>query len=352
MAAKPTLLYVTPVLPALTGNGLAMRAGIVLEALARHYRVTLRVVPRYGSPDERLDPRLAARCSPEPGRLRRRRGYDVAHFFRLAVTDEPARAERRQVDLDEVDSVTHRSLAALHRANGADGSARLLEGMADHFEALERAVLARGDRVYVASAAERSSLSQLAPADVRVLPNAVRLAAPLPARAPSEPFTLLFVGTLGYAANEDAARTLCDEVLPRVGGPVRAVVVGSGGSPALAKLGARPDVELAGQVRDVTPFYEQADAVVVPLRAGGGTRIKILEAFAYGRPVVSTPTGCAGLDVRDGGHLLVGETAEELAEHCRRLIQDPELARALADAASRLVRRSHTIDAVAAALDP
>ena len=85
------------------------------------------------------------------------------------------------------------------------------------------------------------------------------------------------------------------------------------------------------------PFYEQADAAVVPLRAGGGTRIKLLEAFAHGVPVVSTSVGAEGLDVEAGRHLLIADDPAGLADACRRLMEEPGLADRLRAEALRLV---------------
>jgi glycosyltransferase involved in cell wall biosynthesis len=84
-------------------------------------------------------------------------------------------------------------------------------------------------------------------------------------------------------------------------------------------------VRIVGQVPDTTPYWEHARAFVVPLRVGGGTRLKILEALARGVPVVSTSLGCEGLDLRDGEDLLVADSLEEFAAAVSRLLEDDEL---------------------------
>jgi glycosyltransferase involved in cell wall biosynthesis len=101
----------------------------------------------------------------------------------------------------------------------------------------------------------------------------------------------------------------------------------------------------------VEPWYHRADAVVAPLRAGSGTRIKILEAMSYRRPVVSTPAGIEGLAARDGEHLLVGDTAEAFACQCVRLMEVPSLGERLSRDAFDLCVARYTSTAVAAALD-
>ncbi len=103
---------------------------------------------------------------------------------------------------------------------------------------------------------------------------------------------LLFVGTLGYFPNADAARFLCRDIVPalrRLSG--HAIVVdlaGAGDTTGLRDIAQMPEVTLLGYVEDLAPLYAAADIAVAPLRAGGGTRIKILEAFAHGVPVVAT----------------------------------------------------------------
>ena len=99
---------------------------------------------------------------------------------------------------------------------------------------------------------------------------------------------------------------------------------------------------MTGQVPDVLPYFETADVFVVPLLHGGGTRLKILEAFAMGCPVVSTSKGAEGLAAVDGEHLLIAETAEALAESIERCLSDPGLAGRLAAAGRRLVGEEYS----------
>ena len=106
-------------------------------------------------------------------------------------------------------------------------------------------------------------------------------------------------------------------------------------------------IHVTGTVDDVGPYYERAQVAVVPLRAGGGSRLKILEAFALGRPVVSTTLGAEGLDVVDGEHLLLADTAAAFAEAVIRLLEDPELSARIAGAARALVEERYDWDTVA-----
>jgi glycosyltransferase involved in cell wall biosynthesis len=115
----------------------------------------------------------------------------------------------------------------------------------------------------------------------------------------------------------------------------------------LADLTNCAGVRLTGRVPEVGPYYATADVVVVPLRQGAGTRIKVLEAFAHERPVVATPAAVAGIAVRDGATVLLGDDPPTLARHAAALLGDPARAREMVDAASTLVRDHYVLDVVA-----
>ncbi len=150
--------------------------------------------------------------------------------------------------------------------------------------------------------------------------------------------TILFQGSLHYGPNIDAVDWLIDDVAPHLweqlpGAQIR--LVGTT-SPGVEDRHRPPAVVVAGRVPDIEPELARADIAVVPLRIGSGTRLKILESFAHRIPVVSTTVGADGLDVEDGVHLLLADRPEEFARACRRLTEDPALARRLIDAAEHL----------------
>jgi polysaccharide biosynthesis protein PslH len=101
-------------------------------------------------------------------------------------------------------------------------------------------------------------------------------------------------------------------------------------------------VTVIGAVPDVADYYRAADAVIIPLRAGGGTRIKLLEAFSYRRSVVSTALGAEGIEVRHGIHLFIADTPGDFAQQCLRLMQTPALGVELAGQAFEFVRYNHS----------
>jgi glycosyltransferase involved in cell wall biosynthesis len=215
-------------------------------------------------------------------------------------------------------------------------------------------VLAHFDRVYTSSQVERDSLPAVNDgAGVAVLPNVAPSVTPVPPPPGGGPFTMLFVGTLASPVNEDAVLAFCRDVWPRLRGqdrPMQLIVVGAGTTPRVRSLAGTGGVTVVGAVPDVTPWYARAHAVVVPLRAGGGTRLKVLEAMAHGRAVVATSTGVLGLDVLHDGHVLIGDGPVEFAAHCLRLAGDAALASRLTEASLGFVRRRHSSEALVAAL--
>jgi len=365
---KPSLLYVCPVIPAVTGNGLAMRAGMVLEALADSCRVSLLLVPMFGAVDAKMSEHFRRKCEhvvtvpfhtdtqrriQEAGAAYSGSSFDIIHVFRLVTvpfarpyfTNAEGRA-RRYLDLDDIESKTHRRIAALCRITGNTALAESEEAESRRAAFLEGAAVRMFDRIYVCSETDRNELSERSRADVVVLRNVVRLPETVPPPNSARPFRFLFLGTLGYYPNADAVRYFCREVLPLI--PQSATdfvvdIVGEGRCEGLQEL-ASDVVHLVGPVPEVRPWYERCYALIVPIRAAGGTRIKILEAFSYGRPVITTSVGVEGLDAISGTHLLVADTPEDFAAACLRLMSDRSLAEMLVENARELLHRSYTSD--------
>jgi len=162
---------------------------------------------------------------------------------------------------------------------------------------------------------------------------------------------LVFTGSMDWMPNEDGILWFAEQVMPllrqRVAG-VRLSVVGRSPTARLKALADQhADIVVTGRVPDVRPWLTRATASVVPLRVGGGTRLKIYEAMAMECPVVSTTIGAEGLPLKPGEHLLVADDPEGLAEACASLLLDPSRARGLALAAARYVRERFGWDRVA-----
>ncbi|HZW98859.1 MAG TPA: glycosyltransferase [Trueperaceae bacterium] len=196
------------------------------------------------------------------------------------------------------------------------------------------------------SAPDRDALLALNPrVTVAVVPNGVDVAglAQLPAASPVQPARLLFIGNLGYGPNIDAVAWLTRDIVPRIqqrGYDVEVDVIGVGATDEVRRL-ASDSVRVLGSVPDVRPSYEAAAVSLVPLRAGGGTRLKILEAMALGRPVVTTSIGCEGLEVEHGKHVLVADDTETFATSTIELLTNAGLRNRLVHAARELVERRY-----------
>jgi polysaccharide biosynthesis protein PslH len=154
-------------------------------------------------------------------------------------------------------------------------------------------------------------------------------------------FDLVFTGAMDWLPNIDGARFFVREVLPliRAKRPGCTLVL-AGRSPVAELLGFAaedPLITVTGTVPDIRPYLWDASVSIVPLRIGGGTRLKIYEAMAAGLPVVSTPVGAEGLDVEHGVHIRLNADAVSFAESCLDLLEDRELARKQAAAALELV---------------
>jgi glycosyltransferase involved in cell wall biosynthesis len=410
-SARPELLFLAPVMPALAGGGLAMRAGVTLRSLAMRFCVRVLVIPVAGDPYERpsrfardqaeeiavlnlrgrLDPhyelieRLAAEDEREAARLtyprpklcrfstratqyavRDRfdfRALAAVHVMRLYLVPYAAAflsggdAGRPflVLDQDDDDALTHQRIADLEERRGRVKLARWARAEAAKYRELERTALPQFDRVLVCSERDRALAGDKVSLDrVAVVPNAVaRVGAVAPCRAPSRAAWIVFVGTLGYPPNVDAAHFLCETILPLVRERVlraRVALIGRGAPRDVRRLSRLPGVRFVGEVRSLETHYERASVVAVPLRAGGGTRIKILEAFAHRRPVVSTSLGAEGLDVVADRHLLIADTAGDFARACIRLMEERPLAQKITEDAAALCADRYSLDAAAHSL--
>lgn len=186
--------------------------------------------------------------------------------------------------------------------------------------------------------------------------NGVDLDAFVPApEAPGEAQELLFLGSLDWYPNLDAVEYLIAEILPfiRASHPeVRLRIVGRRCPPELAKRIAQcPGVDLVGEVADVRPHLARAAVVLVPLRVGGGSRIKILEALAVGKAVVSTTIGAEGLAAAHGVHLLLADSPEEFAQRTMEVLKSPEQRACLGRQGRKLVEERYSWDYAAEALE-
>lgn len=255
----------------------------------------------------------------------------------------------RLVDTHNIDSLLMDRYAATDRSLARRVYARLT---ARKLRALEASVFATSDLVWVCSDEEVPIVRERAlGARVRVAPNGVVTSrfAPLPG-ATAVPDRLLFFGRLDYYPNVDGLAHFVDDVLPLVQQQrpgVELVVVGSGDRAQADAIAARnPAVRVLGRVPEVLPELAAASVVVVPLRAGGGTRLKIVEALSAGRPVVSTSVGAEGIQVTSGDELLLADTPAAFADGVVALLADPARAERLGAAGRRLMIERYDWDSI------
>lgn len=204
---------------------------------------------------------------------------------------------------------------------------------------LERHVTAASNLVTAVSEADADAFRAMSQTSVVVRPNGVDVASYrfVDHRVPG-PGRLLITGDFSYQPNIDAARWLMNDILPRLRATRPLVTLQLVGRHAPAE--PWPDgMTAAADVPQIQPWFDESDLFIVPLRAGGGTRIKIVEALAKGLPCVTTSVGCEGLPVQDGVHLLVANTTDDLVAATLRLLDDLPLRARLAGNGRRLVEQ-------------
>jgi glycosyltransferase involved in cell wall biosynthesis len=215
----------------------------------------------------------------------------------------------------------------------------------------ETALARHAAAVVAVSVDEAALVRRMAPATpVVVAPNGVDP----DGFAPTPPGdAVLFVGLLSYAPNRDAMTWFAREVLPHLGpGGPEVLVAGRDPGPELTALAAgAPRLRLLGFVPDLAPLYARAGVFVNPMRGGGGTRLKMLEAMAAGKAVVSTTIGAEGLALTPGRDVVVADRAEEFAAAVRALLADPGGAARLGRAARALVEARYRWETCLAPLE-
>jgi polysaccharide biosynthesis protein PslH len=191
------------------------------------------------------------------------------------------------------------------------------------------------------SEADRKLLASLAPrATVRATPTGVDTDYFAPREGKGGEAGIAFVGSMDWYPNEDAALHLMESILPEVRRElpgIEATIVGRNPSDRVRAAAAAAGVRVTGTVDDVRPYIADAAVLVVPLRAAGGTRLKIYEALAMGKAVVSTSVGAEGLPLEAGRHYLQADDPQAFAAAVVSLLRDPERRAALGEAGRRLV---------------
>lgn len=222
----------------------------------------------------------------------------------------------------------------------------------------ERAVCRAATQVVAVSEADARALRRLVPGlQPAVVPNGVDVDffRPDPAREThDQPVTLVFTGKMDFRPNVDAMLWFCDQILPRIWAArpdAQLIIVGREPHERVRALGERPNITVTGYVDDIRPFVAGAQVFVVPLRMGGGTRLKVLQAMAMGKAIVSTTIGAEGIAGHPGEHLLLADTPAEFATAVLTLLRDAERRRTLGHRARHLVEREYAWNAIVPRMD-
>jgi glycosyltransferase involved in cell wall biosynthesis len=253
---------------------------------------------------------------------------------------------------DAIRSPVNMPVSSLGFALNSVGLRRPLLRLANaRFQRREMGLARRFDRVLCFSAADREIF------DKHRIAAAV---VPLPMDASPEPhrpttaavFRIAFIGTFSYFPNVDALAYLLAEIVPALASDPnwRLDVIGAEPPAISRKLLSADRVRIHGYVEDLQTLLNSVDAVVVPLRFGGGVKLKTMTALARGIPIVTSSEGCTGLSVRDGEEALIRDTAGGFAEALRILARDPSLRRRLGEGGRRLIATEHAPLLVAQAL--
>jgi sugar transferase (PEP-CTERM/EpsH1 system associated) len=222
------------------------------------------------------------------------------------------------------------------------------------FKREEEALWRQVSAITTTSSREVPIISAAAPATpILAAPNGVDMTYFSPSDQMTDPDIVVMTGFMKTRPNIDAALYFVHDVLPRLltVRPRLVFHVVGGDPPEEIRTLAGPHVVVAGTVPDVRPYVARAGVFVVPMRMGGGTRLKVLEALAMKKPLVSTSLGCEGIDVRHGEHLLVADDAGQFAESVIRLLDDRSFAFRLADEGYELVRQRYRWEAIADQLE-
>ena len=229
---------------------------------------------------------------------------------------------------------------ARHEANPLKKVAFSME--AAKMRRYERSTVARFDHVVAVSENDRALMAEMTdPSHLTVVPTGVDVAAYKSKADSGRGHSVMFLGSMDWPANIDGVEFFCEEIWPRVVAAIPAAkfqVVGRNPPRRITRL-ASDSVEIVGGVKSVIPHLRESPVFVVPLRIGGGTRLKIYEAMAAERAIVSTTVGAEGLDFCDGTDLLIADGAPAFADSVIALLRDPARRLALGRAAGETAAR-------------
>jgi polysaccharide biosynthesis protein PslH len=256
------------------------------------------------------------------------------------------RGWRVVLDVSNVESVYNRELTG----RSSRAAAVVRSTLAERSEAIETAVFALVDQVWVCSSTDAELVRDHLGSNTQMalVPNTIDVDAYQFDALNRARSTMMFPAMFAYPPNETAALFLAREIVPRLGehfADLHLVLVGRNPTPAMLDAAASdPRVGVTGAVPDVRPYLAESGAMPIPLFDGSGTRLKALEAFAAGVPVVSTAKGMEGLDAEPETHFLRAEDPDEFVGALTRLWSERATATPLVERARSLVAERYSWD--------
>ena len=213
------------------------------------------------------------------------------------------------------------------------------------FSRYERTMSPKFNVVTCVSEIDRDLLQGACPDQpIEVIPNGVDTVLYQPDPDAEEPATLIYTGSMDWYPNEDAVIYFAEKILPKIQAEhpyVQFYIVGKSPTERVEQLAQQQGVIVTGRVDEIKPYIGRATVYVVPLRIGGGTRLKILEAAAMGKAVVSTQVGAEGLHLVDGEAIFIADNPSRFADAVNRLIADPALRRQIGEASRQHVEAEY-----------
>ncbi|MFH1728364.1 MAG: glycosyltransferase [Pseudomonadota bacterium] len=398
---KKELLFLSPVMPQASNYGLAIRAFNSIKALSSDYEITLIVFAQkdkagidqkpnttydfckeivlldlkrfdfYYKKLHRLFYRLFSKklfayqnsiySKDQKQRLEiiiKNGKFDRIHVFRIYlvwfIKKYLIKKEISSItcDLDDIESLTRNKLSKLYLKNNEKKKAQRLLLESSFYGDLEKRFLPLFDRVYVCSGLDEEILMEkYSLSNISVLPNVISIPSETQSKKPKEKtkFVFLFLGNLNYYPNIDAVNWISSKLVilmkKRADEQFEIWIAGSGNLNIKLKHTLNiANIKYKGYIKDLGALYEKVDVIIVPINAGGGTRIKILEAMSYKKAIVSTSFGACGIDVSDGENILLADDPEAFCDCCIKLMSNNKLKSDIEKRAFNLVKSKYNVD--------
>jgi sugar transferase (PEP-CTERM/EpsH1 system associated) len=293
----------------------------------------------------------------ELGNLLKSRSFDVLHFEMLHTGQYLLRipngyTAKKVLDQQNIDSCIWQRLASTERN---PFKKLLYHWQYKAFFRFENKLCPIFNECVCVSEEDSNRLASICPgANINVVPNGVDVDYFSPTETEENESSIVFVGSMDWQPNEDAVLYFCDSIFPLVKPEIPEVkfyIVGSNPTDRVLKLKSMDGVVVTGLVDDVRPYMAESAVYIVPLRIGGGTRLKILQAFAMKKAVISTSVGCEGLGLVHGEHILISDDPKEFADNVIKLARDKQLRRKLGENGRLLVQDKYDWKAIAEKLD-